>query len=488
MKITVSQGKPESFRSDLIVIGLFEKESHKNLDKHLDDEITSIIKSKEFTGEFGQTYLITTLNKIQAKKILLVGLGKTTDYSLEILRRVAALSAKYARALGVKEFATTLQTIPLNKNISDRSMALVEGTLLGLYRFNKYITLEREKIKEIESMIILDPSEKNIAQIKKAADTAQITSEAVNYTRDLVNLPAAEVTPTYLANEAKKLKNLKVKILGRKEMEKAGMNCILAVGKGSEQEPKFIVMEYNASKKGGVALVGKGVSFDSGGLDLKPGQYMGDMKSDMAGAAAVLGVMKTAAQLKIKQRVIGIIPTVENMPGSAAYKPGDIITAYNGKTIEVTNTDAEGRLILADALSYAEEQKPNLIVDLATLTGACVVALGYWSAAIFGDEKSAQKIMQAGEEVYERVWRLPMYDEYKSLVKSTIADVKNNHSGYDAGAIEGAMFLSNFVEKTNWVHIDIAGTSWFKEDKFYISKGGTGFGVRLMLEFLRYFY
>lgn len=488
MKIDAAQGKPENFKTDLIVVGLFEKETHKNLDKALNDEIHSLIKAKEFTGEFGQTQLITTLNRIPAKKILLIGLGKTTDYSLEIIRRAAAISAKYVRNLGIKNFATNLQTLNLNKNILDRSQALVEGTLLGLYRFNKYVTQEREKIKEIESVTVIDPSEKNIAQIKKSIDTGRIIAEAVNYTRDLVNTPALEATPSYLANEAKKLKNVKVKVYGKKEIQKMGFGCLSAVSSGSSQEPKFIVIEYNSSKKGGLVLVGKGVCFDSGGLDLKPGQYMDNMKSDMAGAATVMGIMKALPQLKIKQRVIGLIPAAENMPGGSAFKPGDVITAYNKKTIEVTNTDAEGRLIMADALAYGEEQKPQMMVDIATLTGACIVALGYWAAGLFGDDKPCQKLQQAGEEVYERVWRMPMFKEYKSLIKSTMADMKNHDPSYDAGAIEAAFFLKSFVEKTPWAHLDIAGTGWFKEAKYYHPKGATGFGVRLILEFLRYFY
>ncbi|MBW2963307.1 leucyl aminopeptidase [Candidatus Woesearchaeota archaeon] len=493
MKINLEIGKPHAFKSDLIVIGLFEKEApDKHLDDALDKEISNLIKSEEFKGEEGQVQIITTLGKIHAKKILLIGLGKKKEFNLEKLRRAAAHSAKHVRNLGIKIFSTTLQSVLLDRITLDKAKAVVEGTLLGLYQFNQFKTVDKDKIKEIQEMIILDNSEKNRRAIDEAVKTSTIICEATNYTKDIVNMPASIANPNYLANEAKKMAKqfkLKIKVFSKRDLEKMGMNCILAVGQGSEEEPKLVVLEYNSSKKGGIAFVGKGVCFDSGGLDIKPASYMADMKSDDAGAAAVLGLIKAAAQLKIPRKIIAVIPLVENMTGGKAYKPGDIITAYNKKTVEVAHTDAEGRLILADALAYAETMKPDLIIDIATLTGSCVAALGYWATGMLTkDEKYAPKIIEAGEETYERVWQLPLWDEYKDLVKSRIADIKNSHLDYDAGCIEGAMFLLNFVENTPFIHLDIAGTGWFKEDKGYITKGGTGVGVRLLMEFLKKFY
>ncbi|MCK4588855.1 MAG: leucyl aminopeptidase [Nanoarchaeota archaeon] len=492
MKINLEIGKSHTTKSNLLVIGMFEKDQpDKHLDEALDNEISSLIKSEEFKGEAGQIKVITTLNKLPARKLLLVGLGKKKEFTLEKLRRAAAASAKAVRNLNIKIYTTTLQSTILDKITLDKAKAVVEGTLLGLYQFTQFKT-DKNKIKEIEQITILDNSEKNRRAIDEAIKTSTIICEATNYTRDIVNLPASTANPAYLVNEAKKIakqNKLKIKVFGKKDLENKGMNCILAVGQGSSQEPKLVILEYNSSKKGGVAIVGKGVCFDSGGLDLKPATYMADMKSDDAGAAAVLGILKAAAQLKINKKIIGIIPLAENMLGSHAYKPGDILTAFNNKTVEVAHTDAEGRLILADSLAYAETLKPDLIIDIATLTGSCVSALGHWATALLTkDEKYPKKLIEAGEETYERVWRLPLWDEYKPLVKSKIADLSNNHLGYDAGCIEGGMFLSNFVENTPHIHLDIAGTGWFSEEKYYHPKGGTGAGVRLLIEFLKKFY
>lgn len=492
MKINLEIGKPQNFKSDLIVIGLFEKESpEKKLDEALDREISQLIKTEEFKGESGELKLITTLNKIPAKKILLIGLGKKKEFNLEKLRRAASASAKYIRDLNLKNFTTTLHSVVLDRITLDKAKAVIEGTLLGLYQFTQFKT-EKEKIKQIELMTILDNSEKNRRIINEAIKTSSIIAEAVNYTRDLVNMPAGIANPSYMVNEAKKIarqNKLKIKVFSKKDLEKMGMNCILAVGQGSSQEPKLVMLEYNSSKKGGLAVVGKGVCFDSGGLDIKPAQYMIDMKSDDGGASVALGLMKALPQLKIPKRVVALLPLVENMTGSSAYKPGDILTAYNKKTVEVGNTDAEGRLIMADTLAYADNLKSDLIIDVATLTGSCVAALGYWATALLSkDEKYPSKLVEAGEETYERVWQLPMWEEYNDLVKSPIADVINCHSGHDAGCIEGGIFLSNFVENTPHIHLDIAGTAWFSEAKYYHPKGATGVGVRLLIEFLKKFY
>ncbi len=305
-----------------------------------------------------------------------------------------------------------------------------------------------------------------------------------------MNEPGSSLTPTKLAEHALELKKLgvKVTVYDKKGIDKLGLHALLAVNRGSGQEPRFITLEYSKGKGQPIALVGKGITFDSGGLDLKPANFMGDMKNDMAGAAAVIGTSKAMAELNLPLNVVGVIASTENMPGCNAYKPGDVITGYTGRTMEIGNTDAEGRVILSDALSYAEMNfKPRYLIDLATLTGACVIALGYAAAGVMSrDEALVNKLKLAGEAAGERVWELPMWDEYKESVKSDIADVLNipGGKGYEGGAIAGAWFLQHFIEKTPWAHIDIAGPAWSIERKHYWDKGGTGFGVRLLVEFL----
>ncbi len=496
MKINSQSTKITSCKTNLLVIGLFEKEKLSKelslIDKQLNGEISSIIKSKQFAGELFQSQTISTLKKIPARKILLLGLGKEKEFSLEILRKIAGLTTKFVKKQDFKEFATNLQTkIIKNTTIEQRTQALTEGFLLGEYKFTDYKTVDKDKIKTISSCIFLE-DKKELLALNNGIKIGRILSDATNYVRDLVNTPAGIATPTFMANEAKKLaknKSIKVKILGKKELTKLKMNALLGVSQGSSQEPKLVIIDYNSSKKESIALVGKGVTFDSGGLDIKPDAYMVDMKFDMAGAATVLGTMKSIVDLKIPHRVIGFMPLTENMPGSSAQKPGDVVIAYNKKTIEILNTDAEGRLILADTLAYAEKNyKPNAMIDLATLTGACIMALGYTAAAVMGtDEKLIAKLKSSGDETYERVWELPLWDEYQDFLKGDVADVRNigNMKGYEAGTIVAGSFLKNFVEKTPWVHIDIAGTAWFIKETHYNPKGATGYGVRLLSNLLQ---
>jgi leucyl aminopeptidase len=350
--------------------------------------------------------------------------------------------------------------------------------------------LEKDKIKGIEKFTIVEEKDEVCKIIKSAAKTAEIIARAVYFTRDMVSATANTMTPSDMANEARKVasrKNVTLKVLDEKNMKKIGMNTLLGVAKGSDEPAKFIILEYHGGKKADptLALVGKGLTFDSGGICIKPSENMDEMKSDMAGGAAVMGTIMAVSDLQMKVNVVGLIPATENLPGGKACKPGDILKSLSGQTIEVVNTDAEGRLILADALTFAVKFKPAAIIDLATLTGACVIALGDHVAGMMGtDEMLKKKINEAALVTGERVWELPLWEDYHDLIKSDIADYKNT-GGRPGGAITAAAFLSKFVGNYPWVHLDIAGPSWLAKDKPYIPKGASGVGVRLLVHLLK---
>jgi leucyl aminopeptidase len=488
--LTDKRGWKES-PAEAVILGAFEPNPDgilTELNKLLDKAVEPLIRKKEFTGELGQMKLINTLKKLPCENILLVGLGKRDEFDLERLRRVSGSAARALRDNGIKTIATTLHNTPTRKaTLREQAQATAEGTILGLYQFTKYKTLNKEKIKETKSLTLLDADK----AAEEGAQTGKAIADAQNHVRDLVNEPAMTLTPEKLAEAALELKKLgvKVTVYDKKGIEKLGLNAVLAVNRGSAQEPRFVILEYRKGTGAPVAIVGKGITFDSGGLDLKPANYMLDMKSDMAGAAAVIGTIKAVAELGLNVNVVGIFASTENMPGCNAYKPGDVVIGYNGRTMEIGNTDAEGRIILSDTLAYTEKNfKPRCIIDLATLTGACIIALGYAAAGVMSkDPALVNKLKLAGEASGERLWELPMWDDYKENVKSDVADVLNipGGKGYEAGAIAGAWFLQHFVEKTPWAHIDIAGPAWSIDRRHYWDKGGTGFGVRLLVEFLK---
>jgi leucyl aminopeptidase len=489
MQVKVVDEKLDSFKTELIVVGLFSPAEKlpaelKAVDEKLNGAIAHAIKGKEFEGEWQQFRLVSTLGKIPAKNILLLGLGKKDDANLETLRKASGLSAKIARDFcGITEYATTLHTLDVKSTEDERAQAVAEGSVLGAYQYLKYKTVDKKKIKVISQVTLVGDGVHN--SVKKGT----VLAECANLVRDLVNEPASNMKPVDLADEAKKLESLGVKVAvhDKKSIEKIGLTALLAVNRGSVNEPRFVIMEYNNGGKKKVAFVGKGITFDSGGLDIKPADGMVTMKEDMAGAATVIAAVKAAATLKLKVHVVGVFAATENMLGMDAYKPGDVVKAYNGKTIEIGNTDAEGRVILSDALSYTEKNiKPDVMVDLATLTGAVRIALGNVCAAVLSkDEKMVSHLIKSGTATGERLWQLPMWPEYNELVKSDIADVFNMSTiPRNAGTIVGAVFLSNFVEKTPWAHLDIAAMSWADVDTEYIRKGGTGFGVRLLVQAL----
>jgi len=492
LKISAQNISLENVRSDILVIGLFEGESpsrYRQLDQKLRGEISSAIKSKEFRGEFKQIFSISTFGIMNIKKVLLIGLGKENDFDKEKLRKLGGYISKSIRGLGYTSYATDL---PNNLKIeSDASaQAFSEGALLGLYKFSKFKSKisEKEKENELKKITIIG---KNAHKANYGIQRAIIISEAVNYSRDLINMPGSILTATKLAEEAVKVgkaNRIKIQVFGKNKIKKLGMGGLLGINRGSKEEPRFIVMDYKPSKiKDIIALVGKGITFDSGGLYIKTYPYMDNMQMDKAGACIIIGLIQAAAKLKLPYRIVGCIPSTDNMPGGDAVKPGDVVTAYNKKTIEIAHTDAEGRVILADGLSYAEKNfKPSAIIDLATLTGAAVAVTGYEAAPIIGnDDELVERIKFSGYETFERVWQLPLWEEFKDNVKSDIADVRNS-SGAVAGpgTINGAVFLSNFVEETPWAHIDIAGVDIIPAEKDYIPKGGTAFGLRLILNMI----
>lgn len=360
---------------------------------------------------------------------------------------------------------------------------MTEGALLGLYTFRRHITQKENNIGEIKNFIIIG---KEKGALEKTIEKGQILAEAANRARDMVNEPANFMTPAAMAEAARRFAatyGLKVEVLEREKMKELGMGGLLGVSQGSQQPPRFIILGYRGrpSDEIDLALVGKGITFDSGGIDIKPSEGMEEMKGDMAGGASVMATLAALAQLKPKINVTALVPATENLPSGTAMKPGDIITAMNGKTIEVLNTDAEGRLILADALSYAKKIGAKAIVDVATLTGACHVALGTVCSGTFtNDQALADKVIAAGKETGELMWQLPMYEEYKEQLKSDVADIKNIGNRY-GGAITGAKFLEEFVDKTPWVHLDIAGTYYTDKEKGYTIKGATGIPVRTLI-------
>ncbi|MER3447278.1 MAG: leucyl aminopeptidase [Candidatus Dadabacteria bacterium] len=475
-----------SVKCSLLAVGGFEGEAIRGAVKRIDDALGGALSrtcdEERFNGEMGKSIMVNTLGRIGAQRVLLLGLGKKSKFSQDVLRKVGIITAKKARS-----FSDTIAfDIPIDRKKGSVS-AVVEGALLGSYEFSKYKT-NGKKSQGIKSVQILSTRIRE-REFREEAEFAKIISGSTNLARDLINEPPVNMTPTRLAEVAKEIarvEKLECRIFDRSEMEKKGMGGLLAVSRGSEEPPKFIHLCYEpkGSVRKTVAIVGKGITFDSGGLCIKPRDNMRTMKGDMSGAACVLGVMKAVPKLNPSVRVHGLISATENMPGARAYKPDDIIRALNGKTIEVIDTDAEGRIVLSDALSYAVELKVDEIVDLATLTGSCIVALGEYTAGVMGNnERLINKIMQAAKLAGEKVWQLPMDDELRKEIESDVADVKNVGSRW-GGAITAAMFLEKFVADTPWVHLDIAGPAFLEKGGDWYPKGGTGFGVRTVIKYL----
>lgn len=496
MNIRVAKETLYNVATEALVIPHCEEDGHlteavQRLDLKLGMLLHNFLQKGDFTGKSNQITLLYPVEAIPAPRILLIGLGKRVELDREKVRAAFGKAARYLRDLEIKKFAVATDIGPSLLTSDATIEAVIEGIILGLYQFTTFKTLERDKIKIIEEVMILEEKEESLAMARDATRSAEIICKAVCFARDLVSAPGNKMTPSALAGEAKSLtmnrKKLKVTIIDDQEMKDLGMNALLGVASGSCQPPKFIIMEYRGLRKkiSPIVLVGKGLTFDSGGISLKPSERMEDMKSDMAGGAAVMGTLRAIADLNLPLNVIGLIPATENLPGGKAYKPGDILTSLSGQTIEVTNTDAEGRLILADALTYACNFKPAAIIDIATLTGACIIALGEQVSALLSKDENLKLGLKAAADITgEKIWELPLWEEYGEAIKSDIADFKNA-GGRPGGTITAAAFLSKFVDSYPWAHLDIAGPSWLSKDKPYIPKGASGVGVRLLVRFLR---
>ena len=459
------------------------------LDQAAGGVLTRAITSGDFKGKRDETSLLYPAGG-KAQRVLLVGMGKAGDVTRNTLRRAAAVGGKRARALGATQLACAVATEARNGTTArDLGQAIVEGAAQGAWSFTELKAAPDDPRPEVAAIVIVcDDRESKDAEAGRRVGDAIAAGHRL--TRYLQVQPGNVCTPAYLANEAQRLADaygFTATALDRQEIGKQGMGALLAVAQGSAQEPRFIVLEYRGGGGGDAApvvLVGKGVTFDSGGISIKPAQNMEDMKFDMSGAAAVLGTFETLGRLKPKINVVGLIPATENLPSGTAVKPGDVIRSLSGKTIEIINTDAEGRLILCDALSYARRFKPVAVLDAATLTGAVVVALGHAAIGIMGtDEALLGEVREAGERAGERCWPLPLWDEYRDLLKSDVADVKNS-AGRGAGTIAGGWFLREFADGYPWVHLDIAGTAYTESEAPYQSKGPTAVGVRLFSEFI----
>jgi len=498
VEITVQIGPIQEQESELVVVNLFEGVESpggatKAVDTALNGRISQVIASGDFKGKKGELLILYSGGALPAKRVLVVGLGSQEKFGLEVVRQVSATVAQRVRKLGLRAYHSVVHGAGQGGlEVADAAQALVEGAILGLYRFDEYKTKTDEEAQPVEELILVEFDEKRATQVALGAQAGQIVADATCLARDLINRPGSAATPRVLAAAAQKVAEeygLTYQVLDENQMKELGMGALLGVARGAAEPPRFIILEHNADQEGlpTIVLVGKGITFDSGGLSLKSSEGMLTMKGDMAGAAAVLGTLRAVAELEVPLHVVGLMPATENMPGDKAYKPGDVLRGMSGKTIEIINTDAEGRLALADGLAYAARYEPDAVVDIATLTGACMVALGRVAAGLMTEDTTlAERLEAAGQATGERVWPLPLWEEYRPLIDSDVADMRNTGKERWGGAISAAMLLREFAEGCPWAHLDIAGTSFVEDAKIpYRPKGGTGFGVRLLTQFLR---
>jgi leucyl aminopeptidase len=494
MDIKVVAGDIVQFPAGAIIVNFFEGMERLEgvtaaIDRALDGAISQLISEGEIKGKFNQVTVIHTLGKLPAVRVAVTGLGKPSELTLDKIRGAVATTCRVLRQKGVDKVATVAHGAGLAGITPDSSaQAIAEGALLGLYTFRRHITKEPE-LGEIKELTIVDSDNNRLPGLEQGCRRGRILAEAANMARDMVNEPANYMTPTIMAEIATNLAQshgLELTILGREQMLELGMGALLGVAQGSQQPPRLIILRYKGrdSNENDIALVGKGITFDSGGISLKPSEGMEDMKGDMGGGAAVMAAMSAIAQLKPGVNVMALVPATENLPSGTALKPGDILKSMLGKTIEIISTDAEGRLILSDALGYAKKQGAKRLIDVATLTGAIRVALGDICIGAFtNNQELVDKVMTAGAEAGEKIWQMPMYEEYKEQNKSEVADIKNT-GGRNAGAITAAQFLAEFAGDTPWVHLDIAGTNINEKERGYLGKGATGVPVRTLVNFV----
>src|SRR3954467_15953033 len=490
MEFSIKSGSPEKQRTGCLVIGVYEgrklSPAARDVDNACRNALSDVLRRGDLEGKVGTTLLLHNISPLPADRVLLVGLGKEREFNESAYRASLNAAMKAIRSTGTIEACICLTDLAVKKRdtgwkIEQAAIAVMEGA----YRFDRMKSKPPEIKKTLRKVMLHVGKRNEIAEGEAAAARATAIAEGVALAKDLGNLPPNVCTPTYLGEQAIELgktHGLRVEVLEQKEIEKLGMGSFLAVARGSKQPPRFIVMEYRGAKadEPPVALVGKGITFDTGGISIKPSAEMDEMKFDMCGAASVFGTMKAVALLKLPMNVVGVVPTTENMPGGNAVKPGDIVTSMSGQTVEILNTDAEGRLILCDALTYVERFKPAAVVDIATLTGAMVIALGNVATGLFANsDPLARELVQAGDDAWDRAWHLPLWDDYQEGLKSNFADIPNI-AGRAGGSITAACFLSRFAKSYAWAHLDIAGTAW----KSGAEKGATGRPVGLLTHFL----
>ena len=490
MEFSIKAGNPEQTTTGCIVIGVFEPGklalAGAALDRASKGYLARILKRGDMQGKAGTSLLLYGVPGVKAERVLLVGLGRAAEFRDRQYGEAVAAAIRALNATGATEALLELPEITATRrDIGWRVAQATTAARAAGYRFDRMKSKPEGTPPALRRLAFGIGDRKGLRAATAGLEQGLAVAHGVALARDLGNLPGNVCTPTYLANAARDLAKhyrMKITVLERADMERLGMGALLSVARGSVQPPKLIVLEYRGGRAGQkpVALVGKGVTFDTGGISIKPSPEMDEMKFDMCGAASVLGTLKAAAEMKLRVNVVGLIPATENMPGGAATKLGDIVTTMSGQTVEILNTDAEGRLILCDALTYAERYQPQAVIDIATLTGACVIALGHVVSGLFAnDDALAQELLAAGESAGDRAWHLPLHDEYQEQLRSNFADFANI-GGRPAGAVTAACYLSRFTRKFKWAHLDIAGTAW----KSGREKGATGRPVPLLTQFL----
>ncbi len=492
LEIRVEQGDITRFVGKAIVVNLFEGVTHPAgatgaVDQALDGAITRLIADGDIHGKQGELTIVHTLGKLPAGRVIVAGLGKAQDFNLNKVRDLSANVARFLRRHGYETAATIAHGAGIGDLEPESSTrALAEGALLGLYRFTRHQKND-ENAHELHSLTIMEREADQIEALQRGVQTGTILADATNLAREMANEPSNYFTPTEMAARAQAVADetgMRCEVLDTEQMVELGMGALLGVAKGSAQPPKFIVLHYRGDPDtdAGIGMIGKGITFDTGGISIKGAAGMEEMKGDMSGGASVIAALSAIARLKPRVNVTGIIPATENMPGGNATKPGDVLRAMNGTTIEVINTDAEGRLVLADGLSYARSLELSPLIDIATLTGAITTALGDVALGVMGnDQPLIDRIIAAGRENGEKVWQLPMFDEYRDQIKSDVADIKNS-GGRKAGSITAGFFLKEFVGDTPWAHLDIAGVDIYDRDKGWIVKGASGIPVRTLVQ------
>jgi leucyl aminopeptidase len=490
MEFSIKSASPEKQRTGCVVAGIFEgrklTEAARAIDAASRHFLTGVLRRGDLEGKLGTSLMLHHVPQVPAERVLLVGLGRERDFHEMAYRSALAAAVKALRSTGAAEAMLCLTDLPLKRRGTDWKVEqAVLAVMDGLYRFDRLKSKPPEPARALRKVTMHVPARNDIAEGTAAIERAAAIAEGVAFAKDLGNLPSNICTPTYLAEQAVEMgrnDGVRVEVLEQKAVEKLGMGAFLAVARGSREPLKFIVMEYRGGKREAppVALVGKGITFDTGGISIKPAGEMDEMKFDMCGAASVLGTMKAAALMKLPINVVGVVPATENMPGGNAIKPGDVVTTMSGQTVEILNTDAEGRLVLCDALTYVAKYKPAAVVDVATLTGAMVIALGGVATGLFANsDPLARELLHAGEDAWDRAWHMPLWDDYQEQLKSNFADFPNIGTRA-AGSVTAACFLSRFAKSYPWAHLDIAGTAW----KSGPEKGATGRPVALLAHFL----